>query len=638
MDRSLPPPFGGKLVERFISNDERDTFLRELSSYKSYLISNADLSIFYRIADGALSPLEGPMESSEFYRVLEQRTIVRNGIILPWTIPLAFPIAKMDAERLEIGEVVSVKNQTGDYVGLIEISDIYFFDKNQYNKSVYGTDRKDHPGPRIVNDDTRNYLLGGKIRSLPVPRHTIYGQYLLSPYETRQLFQKRKWDRIIAFQTRNPLHRAHEYAIVYAMETLTRQGNFTGAVINAIVGATKYDDVPAEVRMKSYEILLNKRILGAGDIDSLFWKSTGYDLVDQVLLIGLDMKMFYAGPKEAIMHAIYRQNYGFTDIIIGRKHADAPFDDGKPVWGDFDAQQIFNVVNDHLAIRPFKVGHAAYFDKINRVGLIDQYISKGYSPLSISGQKLREKLRNSLKIDERLIRRPVAQILSDFYRTQIVNRENVSWSESSISKHERAKRNGHRGMIIWLTGLSGSGKSTIASRLQYDLFKLGCQVFILDGDNIRMGLNKDLGFSPEDREENIRRIGEVAKLFANAGMIVITAFISPYKKDRNRVRLLMAEGEFIEIYVKASLNVCRIRDPKGLYKKAVNGEIKDFTGVSAPYEEPDHPELIIETDRLSLEQEIKLILSYLRGHHKINESIASRNKMDTPRIGIRSGE
>ncbi len=618
MDSALPPPFGGTLNDRFISDEKRATFLKNVSSYKSYVISNADLSIFYRIADGALSPLEGPMTSGEFYHALDKGVIKRNGDILPWTIPIAFPISKMGSERLEIGETISVKNQNGDYVGQIEISDIYFFDKDLYNKSVYCSDRKDHPGPRIVNDDPRDYLLGGKIRSLPVPQNPIYGEYLLSPRETRQLFQKKKWDRIIAFQTQNPLHRAHEYAIVYAMETLTRKGNFTGAVINALVGATKFDDVPAEVRMKSYEILLKKRILGAGDKDLSFWKSIGYDLVDQILLIGLDMKMFYAGPKEAIMHAIYRQNYGFTDIIIGRKHADAPFDDGKPAWGDFDAQHIFDNVNGHLTIHPLKVGHAAYFDEIKRVAFIDQYLSKGYSPISISGNELRKKLLNSKNIDERIIRRPVARILYDFYRKQAVKSENISWHKSSITKNEREIRNGHKGIVIWLTGLSGSGKSTIASKLQHDLFKLGCQVFILDGDNIRQGLNRDLGFSPKDREENIRRIGEVAKLLAEAGIIVISAFISPYKKDRNSARLLMFEGEFIEIFIKAPLDVCKIRDPKGLYKKAANGEIKDLTGVSAPYEEPDHPELIIETDRLSLEEGTKIIMNYLREHHKIN--------------------
>ena len=188
---------------------------------------------------------------------------------------------------------------------------------------------------------------------------------------------------------------------------------------------------------------------------------------------------------------------------------------------------------------------------------------------------------------------------------------NVVWHDTEITKQDREKRNGHKGVVIWMTGLSGCGKSTVATELQKQLFDRGCNVFILDGDNIRHGLNGDLGFSPEDREENIRRIGEVAKLFADAGMITITSFISPYRKDRDKNRALLKEGEFIEIFVKASLEVCEERDPKGLYKKARAGIIPEFTGISAPYEEPLNPELVIETDKLSVEESVQTIIDYL---------------------------
>ena len=188
---------------------------------------------------------------------------------------------------------------------------------------------------------------------------------------------------------------------------------------------------------------------------------------------------------------------------------------------------------------------------------------------------------------------------------------NVVWHDTEITKQDREKRNGHKGVVIWMTGLSGCGKSTVATELQKQLFDRGCNVFILDGDNIRHGLNGDLGFSPEDREENIRRIGEVAKLFADAGMIAITSFISPYRKDRDKNRALLKEGEFIEIFVKASLEVCEERDPKGLYKKARAGIIPEFTGISAPYEEPLNPELVIETDKLSVEESVQTIIDYL---------------------------
>jgi len=188
---------------------------------------------------------------------------------------------------------------------------------------------------------------------------------------------------------------------------------------------------------------------------------------------------------------------------------------------------------------------------------------------------------------------------------------NVVWHDTEITKADREKRNGHKGVVIWMTGLSACGKSTVATELQKILFDRGCNVFILDGDNIRHGLNGDLGFSPADREENIRRIGQVAKLFAESDSIAITSFISPYRKDRDINRALLPEGEFIEIFVKASLAVCEERDPKGLYKKARAGLIPEFTGISAPYEEPLKPELVIETDKLSVEESAQKVIDYL---------------------------
>jgi len=619
MKNIIPSPHGGcGLINRIIPEFERESFVQKAMKSKTYTISDADLSMFYRIADGALSPLEGPMDKKEFYKVLEEEVIERNGKKYVWSIPIAFPISKNESENYEIGETVVVKTELGVIVGSLEITDIYYFDKDYYNKIVYGTERTDHPGPRIFNDDSRDYLLGGKIWALPQLNHPVYGKYMLTPEKTRILFKELKWERIIAFQTRNALHRAHEYAIVYAMEKLTKEGYFTGAVLNPLVGATKSDDVPADIRMKTYEALLKSKLLGYGDIDINLWEEKGYDLDEQLVLIGLDVKMFYAGPKEAIMHAIYRQNYGFTDIIIGRKHADAPFDDGTPVWGDFDAQAKFDKLNGELLIKPVKVGFAAYFEEIGRVGLIKEYKDKGYKIVSISGKELRQKLQNGDPVDERIMRKPVADVLMEFYSEQArkqkkkIKSKNITWHETGISKQDREKRNGHKGVVIWLTGLSGSGKSTIAVELQALLFEMGCYVYILDGDNIRQGLNRNLGFSPEDREENIRRIGEVAKLFADSGSIVITSFISPYKKDRDEARFLLPKGDFIEVYLKAPLSVCEHRDPKGLYEKARKGIIKEFTGISAPYEEPENPELIIDTSKLNILESTQVILNYLR--------------------------
>jgi len=617
MNNLLPPHGGCGLISRFISEKEKESFLQKAIRYKSYTIADGDLSVFYRIADGTLSPLDGPMGKGEFSKVLDEEVIERNKKQYAWPIPIVFPASKKDSENFAIGETVAVKNEQDVIVGSLEISDIYYFDKEKYNRIVYGIGRKDHCGVRIADDDSRDYLLGGKIWALAPPLNPFYGQYLFSPVECRDLFQRRGWQRIVAFQTRNPLHRAHEYAIVYAMEKLTKDGFFTGAVLNPLVGETKADDIPADVRIKTYEALLSKGLLGHGDKDEAFWKTKGYNLLDHVLMVALDIKMFYAGPKEAIMHAIYRQNCGFTDIVIGRKHADASFDDGTPAWGDFDAQNKFDNLRGGLLIKPLKVGFAAYFEELGRVGLVDEFKSKGFRGITIAGKELRKKLESGEPIDERIMRKPVVEILQEAYRYNIgalrtsIKSKNISWHYSGITKSDREKINGHKGAVIWLTGLSCAGKSTIAIELQATLFEKGCNPFVLDGDNIRHGLNRDLGFSPQDREENIRRIGEVAKLFTEASFLVIAAFISPYRRDRDNVRYLFHEGDFIEIFVKASPSICEQRDVKGLYKRARSGEIKEFTGVSAPYEEPINPELVIDTERYNREESVNLILKYL---------------------------
>jgi len=338
--------------------------------------------------------------------------------------------------------------------------------------------------------------------------------------------------------------------------------------------------------------------------------------------VGLDIKMFYAGPKEAVMHAIYRQNHGFTDIIIGRRHADAPFDDRTQVWGDFDAQEKFDSLKGELQMKPLKVGFAAYYEELGRVGLVDEYKEKGYQQISISGKELRKKLQDEDTIDERIMRKPVAEILAEYYKQKAeelkkkeeIKAKNLTWHDLKITKKERELANGHKGAVIWMTGLSSSGKSTVAVDLQAMLFERGCKVYTLDGDNIRHGLNKNLGFSPEDRNENIRRIGEVAKLFSDAGFLVITSFISPYKKDRYDARALLSQGDFLEVFVKASVAECEKRDPKGLYKKARSGEIKEFTGISAPYEEPENPEIIIDTEQETKEESARYIVEYLEGN------------------------
>jgi len=232
---------------------------------------------------------------------------------------------------------------------------------------------------------------------------------------TRTLIRERRWERALAFQTRNPLHRAHEYALVAGAERLTGAGNFTGVVLNPLVGELKGDDVPAAMRMRCYKVLHDRRLLGEGDKDESLWRRAGHDINDVFELLGLDIKMFYGGPSEAVMHAIYRQNYGFSDLVIGRKHADAPYEDGSPIWGDFDAQEIFSELAGDLQLRPCKIGFAAFYESLGRVDLTENH--PGEKPYAISGTKVREQLRAGDRPDPRIMRPETADILIETYRS-----------------------------------------------------------------------------------------------------------------------------------------------------------------------------------------------------------------------------
>jgi len=409
----LSPPHGGvsEPVNRIVAAGDVGDFARHAAGLKRVPVSDADLSTLYRMGDGGLSPLTGAMDQATFQRVLDDEVLVRDGKAYAWTIPLSFPVDRALVSSLKVGETVAVANAAEEIVGTLAISDIFPLDKAKYIKSVYGTERTDHPGGRMVMTDPRDVLLGGDVRVLPQKKNVDYGQYILSPRESRALFRQKGWQRAVAFQTRNPLHRAHEYALVYGLEKLTREGHFAGAVLNPLVGETKGDDVDAVSRMRTYKALIDNKALGDGDSDAALWQKVGCAITDRILLLGLDIKMFYGGPKEAIMHAIYRQNFGFTDIVIGRKHADAPYDDGKDIWDGLAAQRKFDELKGELRIKPVKVGFAAFYQELGRVGLVDENGPKGYHQVSISGRDLREKLRAGQLPDPRIMRPETAKIL-----------------------------------------------------------------------------------------------------------------------------------------------------------------------------------------------------------------------------------
>ena len=398
-------------VTCMIPESEESAAREKAASLLQVPVSDADLSTVHRWGDGALTPLDGPMDSAVYNRVLDEGVIEYGGKKYAWTIPLSLPVSAELAEKIKPGVQVALTS-AGRPAALLDVTDVFPWDKAKYIKSVYLTDRTDHPGADmvLVNDADKTFLLGGKIHVFPAPKNPDFGKYVLSPAEVRALIAQKGWNRVVAFQTRNPLHRAHEYALVYGLEKLLKEGANAGACLNPLVGETKGDDVNAAIRMRTYEKLIDGRALGEGDSDRELWEKLGETVPDRVILLGLDIKMFYGGPKEAVMHAIYRQNFGFTDIIIGRKHADAPYKDGTPIWGDFDAQEIFDHLNGDLQEKPLKVGFAAYYESLGRVDLMENHPDE--KPVFISGKDVRATLKRGEHVDPRIMRPSTSEILA----------------------------------------------------------------------------------------------------------------------------------------------------------------------------------------------------------------------------------
>ncbi len=415
----LIPPHGGlsEPVCRTVAAGDIAAFKAEAAALPKIPVSAADLSTVFRLGDGTLSPLTGPMNSETYHHVLEESVITHHGKKYAWTIPLAFPVTGELAKTLKDGQKVALVGPDGEVAATLDITDVYPWPKLKYLQSVYLTDRVDHPGATMVldGDKANSHLIGGEIRVLPQPKNPKFGKYVQTPREVRKLLSEKGCDAAVAFQTRNPLHRAHEYALVHGLETLIRDGKNALAVLNPLIGETKGDDVNAEIRMATYEALISQRQLGDGDSDQSLWGPRNESVPDRVVLLGLDIKMFYGGPKEAVMHAIYRQNMGYTHIVIGRKHADAPYANGENIWGDFDAHQIFDKLNGDLQIQPLKVGFAAYYDSVGRVDLTERH--QGERPVSISGKDIRATLLKGEQVDPRVMRPSTSQILGAAMKT-----------------------------------------------------------------------------------------------------------------------------------------------------------------------------------------------------------------------------
>jgi len=356
------------------------------------------------------------MGSADMGTVLADCAIERDGKSWAWGIPTILPVTDAEAAAMSAGDEIALEGANGIF-GVLKVTEVYDWDKAAFLKGCYGTERTDHPGAGLWMGDERTKCVAGEISLQEFSDTRDFKGYVNSAAETRELIQNEGWEQAIAFQTRNPLHRAHEYALVYGAETILREnGKKTGVVLNPLVGQLKGDDVPAATRMETYISLLDNNYLGEGDMDIELWSSKGQNLNDQAKLVGLDMRMYYGGPREAVMHAIYRQNHGFSHFIIGRKHADAPFADGDAIWGDFDAQTIFDDMKGALAIKTVNVGFAAFFKGLGRVGLMSEH--KDDESVFISGTKVRSILGDGELPDDRIMRPSTAEILVAYYKSQ----------------------------------------------------------------------------------------------------------------------------------------------------------------------------------------------------------------------------
>jgi sulfate adenylyltransferase len=564
-----PTPHGGKLVDRFVTDEERSQLLSELARAPSVTLDSRELSDLELIATGAASPLEGFLGSADYRSVLERMRLADGTI---WPLPLTLAIDGEQAHRLTPGRLIALRDRTGRLWGGMHVRELYERDPLVEARAVYRTDDLSHPGVAYLRDRP-TLLAAGPIKVVPLPDSLPFAHYRLTPRELRRAIETHGWKRVGGFQTRNPIHRAHEHLTKVALEFVD------GLVIHPLVGETTEDDVPAAVRFECYETVVNR-----------------YYPKERVLLAAFPAAMRYAGPREALFHALVRKNYGIQHLIVGRDHAGV-----KNFYAPFEAQRIFDQFSrEELGVEPLR------FDAMFFCRACDNLASARSCPhppgqrIELSGTRVRELLRSGEQLPFEFTRPEVAEILRKHYRgPQPVGTSPVP-----------ARR---RGYIVWFTGLSAAGKSTLATQLSKRL-EPGGAVQILDGDEIRRNLSNELGFSKVDRDTHIRRLGYIATLLARNGVICICAAISPYADVRNEIHQAAEQQgiPFLEIYLRADLQSLIARDPKGLYKKALAGEIKAFTGISDPYEPPAHPSLEIPTDCESVTESTQRIVQLLR--------------------------
>ncbi len=547
-------PHGGELKELYLGESLAEQEKLIATEYPSWDLTPRQLCDIELLLNGAFSPLTGFMRQQEYQKVMEDMRLP-SGVI--WPIPINLDVTEAFADTLETGSMIALRDEEGVLIATMKVEDIWKPDKQQEANLVFGTDSEEHPAVFQLNNLIQPVYLGGTLRGVEPPSHYDFKLLRDSPSELRGRFRKLGWRKVVAFQTRNPMHRAHQEITFRAAKM--HEANL---LIHPVIGLTKPGDVDHYTRVRCYEKILE----------------TYPEQTTTLSLLNLAMRM--AGPREAIWHGIIRKNYGCTHFIVGRDHAGpGSKSDGTPFYDPYEAQELFTKHQEELDITLVPFQMMVYVEDRAQYIPVDE-TTKEMKTMNISGTEFRRRLREGLEIPEWFSYGEVIEELRKMYPP----------------KHQQ-------GLTIFFTGLSGSGKSTIANALLVKLLENGQRrVTILDGDIVRKNLSSELGFSKEHRDINIKRIGYVATEITKHGGVAICAPIAPYHKIRKEVRKMVeGAGGFVEIYVNTPLEECEKRDRKGLYAKARAGKIKGFTGIDDPYETPENPEMEIDTLSLSPE-------------------------------------
>lgn len=544
----LIAPHGGKLNERLVSADESKEIKLKAGDYLSWDITERQLCDIEMLLNGGFSPLNGFMGEQDYNEVVSNLRLTDGNL---WPIPITLDVPESFSKKAEKGSCIALRDPEGVLIAILKISDIWVPDKTKEAQLVFGTDDQSHPGVNYLLNKAHPVYIGGEVSGVELPAHYDFKHLRESPHELRDKFTRLGWRKIVAFQTRNPMHRAHVELTFRAAKQVE-----ANLLIHPVVGMTKPGDIDYYSRVRCYEHVIKHYP----------------ELTTTLSLLPLAMRM--GGPREALWHAIIRKNYGCTHLIIGRDHAGPGKDSkGKDFYGPYDAQELVKKHENELGIEmvPFRM---MVYVKERAEYVPDNEVKEGHETLNISGTEFRRRLQEGLDIPKWFSYPEVGEELRKTYPTK-----------------------SQQGFTIFFTGLSGSGKSTIAKALMVKLMEVGGRpVTLLDGDLVRKNLSSELGFSREHRDLNILRIGFVAAEITKNGGIAICAPIAPYTATRKKVRESISSfGGFFEVYAATSLEVCEARDRKGLYAKARKGIIKEFTGISDPYEAPESPELLIDT-------------------------------------------